>query len=244
MPTLSEKKQTGPFNSLVVLGESTVEGGGWLANTSERWADILWHLIEQAQEQPVAYYNAGIGASVISPKSPGYPASAKPSAAERLATEVIAHQPDLLAIAYGLNDMRAGMNLDLFEAEYVDLIRRVRAEIDPLIVVVNVYYMPEFQYYAPFDKGSAASTQQYNLLLKKIAEKFDCAYADVWAAEGACTYVVNPDTVHANKIGNLLIAHKVFEAVVHAAPGIAQNVQARDAKTEWTLGCLKAQDKL
>jgi len=239
----SKHSERGPFNSLVVLGESTVEGGGWLATSSERWADILWHLIEHAQELPLNYYNAGIGASVISPRSPGYADSRKPSAAERLDSEVIQHRPDLLVIAYGLNDMRAGMDLDLFGSEYLSLLARIRAEIDPLIVIANVYFMPEFQYYAPFDKGSPAATRQYNTLLKKIAAQNDCAYADIWSAQGGCEYVVNPDTVHANKIGNMVIAHKVFEAVVHAAPGIAQKVQERDATTEWTLGCLRAQGK-
>jgi hypothetical protein len=45
------RKETpeGPFRTLVVLGESTVEGGGWLSDTKERWADILWKLLEQAQ---------------------------------------------------------------------------------------------------------------------------------------------------------------------------------------------------
>jgi hypothetical protein len=31
----------GPFDTLVVLGESTVEGGNWLAKPEERWADVL-----------------------------------------------------------------------------------------------------------------------------------------------------------------------------------------------------------
>jgi lysophospholipase L1-like esterase len=243
MISLNKNTPRGPFKSLVVLGESTVEGGGWLACESERWADVLWRLLEHAQEEPVRYYNAGIGASVISPKSPGYADSRKPSAAERLDAEVIAHEPDLVIIAYGLNDMRSGMDLELFKSEYVALLARLRAAADPLIVVVNVYYMPEFKYYAPFDKGSSAATRQYNEMLKSIAEKFSCVYADVWSAQGERNYVVNPDTVHANKIGNLLIGHKVFEVVVHAAPGIARKVQERDSATEWTRGCLKAQGK-
>ena len=31
----------GPFKTLVVLGESNVQGGGWLAKEDERWADVL-----------------------------------------------------------------------------------------------------------------------------------------------------------------------------------------------------------
>ena len=71
------------FEKMVVMGESTVAGGGWLARMEDRWADVLAHLINQCQENPVKYYNKGIGANAISPRSPGYESSAKPSALER-----------------------------------------------------------------------------------------------------------------------------------------------------------------
>jgi lysophospholipase L1-like esterase len=223
----------GPFKSLVVLGESTVEGGGWLKATEERWADIVYRLVEHAQEAPLVYHNAGLGASVISPRSPGYEASVKPSATERLLDEVIVHAPDLLVIAYGLNDMRAGMDVQEFEQEMSAIIARVRETLSPLIVIVNVYHMPTYHFYPPFDQGSLEDTRGYNQMLSELAAQQGCAYADVWAAEGQKDYVVHPDTVHANKIGNMLIAHKVFEAIVHAAPGIASSVAERDAGTEW-----------
>ncbi len=231
----------GPFECMVVLGESTVEGGGWLTGTDRRYADLLHRLLETAQEQPLRYHNAGVGASVIAPSSPGYDASAKPSASERLDEAVIAHRPDLVVIAYGLNDMRCGMPLDAFRRELVDLIRRIRKTLSPLIVLVNVYYMPAFGYYPPFDRGSLTATMQYNEMIRDVAEASGCVYADVFSAEGQCDDVVHPDTVHANKIGNMLIANKVFEAIVHAAPGIAANVQARDAETDWTRECRKIQ---
>ena len=223
----------GPFTSLVVFGESTVAGGGWLKATEERWADVLHILLEHAQEAPLAYHNAGLGASVISPGSPGYEASVKPSAAERLLDDVMAHAPDLLVIAYGLNDMRAGMDVQDFQHETSGIIDRVRQSLSPLIVIANVYHMPAYEYYAPFDQGSLMDTRVYNQMLSELAAQQGCAYADVWAAQGQRDYVVHPDTVHANKIGNMLIAHKVFEAIVHAAPGIASNVAERDAGTEW-----------
>ena len=230
-------RQRGPFRSLVVLGESTVEGGGWLAETAERYADVLWRLLETAQERPLKYHNAGLGASVISPASPGYAASNKPSAAERLAREVIAHRPDLVVIAYGLNDMRAGMTVPAFRAELEKILRRLRRRGRPLIVLANVYHMSSYRFYPPFDRGSAAATRRYNAMLAAVARQRGCVYADVNVAEGGCDHVVHPDTVHANKIGNLLIAHKLFEAIVHAAPGMAIAVQRRDARTAWTRGC-------
>lgn len=225
---------TGPFESLVVLGESTVQGGDWLARRDERWPDMLYHLLETAQEKSLRYHNAGLGASVISPRSPGYESSAKPSAAERLETEVVFHKPDLAVIAYGLNDMRAGMHPDAFEQEMKKIILKLRKTLDPMIVLANVYHMSAYDYYPPFNKGNVNATRDYNTMLCHLAEKNSCVYADVWRAEGQRDYVIHPDTVHANKIGNMLIAHKVFEVIVHATPGIAKNVQQRDATTEWT----------
>jgi lysophospholipase L1-like esterase len=223
----------GPFESVVVFGESTVEGGGWLSKSEERWADIVHKLLEEAQESPLAYHNAGLGASVISPRSPGYEASVKPSAVERLEDDVIAFAPDLLVIAYGLNDMRAGMVVEDFQQEMLAIIDRVRQALSPLIVLANVYHMPAYHFYPPFDRGSLEKTRAYNRMLAEVATQHGCAYADAWAAEGQRDYVVHEDTVHANKIGNMLIAHKVFEAIVHAAPGIANSVAARNAHTEW-----------
>ena len=227
-------RPAGPFRKLVVLGESTVEGGGWLAGDDERYADILARLIETAQEEPLEYLNAGVGASVISPASPGYEASAKPSAAERLDEQVIDRAPDLLVIAYGLNDMRAGMPVEAFRDEMVALLDRVDAAIHPAIVLVNVYYMTAYHNFPPFDRGSPEATRAYNRMLEALADERGLIYADVYGAEAGCAHVVHLDTVHANKIGNLLIAHRVFEAIARHCPGLAGSARRRDETTEWS----------
>ena len=121
-----------PFKTLVVLGESTVEGGPWLLAGEPRWADVLAGLINTGQEQPVRYVNAGIGASVIWPARPGYDASIKSSALERHETSVIDNRPDLFVLAYGLNDMRAGMAVELFAREMRTIVRQVMAACSPV----------------------------------------------------------------------------------------------------------------
>ena len=224
----------GPFKSLVVLGESTVEGGGWLAGPEERFADLLWHLLEHAQEQPLAYHNAGVGASVISPKSVGYEASAKPSASERLEEEVIAKDPDLVVVAYGLNDMRAGMSVADFKAELVAVLDRIDEATGATVVIVNVYHQTAYCYYPPYDKGGVAVTVEYNRMLEQLATERGYIYADIYAAQGQADHIIHADAVHANKVGNMILAHKVFEAIVVASPGITRNVDLRDADTEWT----------
>jgi len=227
----------GPFKSLVVLGESTVEGGGWLSGPQERWADLLWKLLEHAQEEPVAYHNAGVGASVISPQSPGYEASVKPSASERLDEEVIAKDPDLVAVAYGLNDMRAGMSVADFKKELVAVLDRIDESTVATVVIANVYHQSAYCYYPPFDKGGVAQTHEYNRMLDELAAERGCIYADLYSAEGQKDFLIHPDAVHANKVGSMIIAHKVFEAIVLASPGITTRVHERDADTEWTRQC-------
>ena len=134
-------RRTQEFRRMVVLGESTVEGGGWIADPSERWTDVLAALINSVQALEMEYINKGIGANSISPKSPGYEASAKPSAIERYHNDVIDQKPDLFLLCYGLNDMRAAMPVEDFIAEMRTIIRDVREACDPLIVLTTIYYL-------------------------------------------------------------------------------------------------------
>ncbi len=223
-----------PFTRVVVLGESTVEGGGWIPNQADRYADVLVALINRVQAEPVEYLNCGIGASVISPSSAGYEASRKPSALERYEKEVIGADPDLFVLAYGLNDMRAGMDVDTFIADMDTIVRNVQSACKPLIVLVNVYHMTGYEAYPPFDRGGVEATARYNEAIRELAEETGCLYADVYDAEGRADWVVHSDGVHANSVGNLLIAHKIFEVLATNCAGLSEATRARDGDTKWT----------
>ena len=106
------------FKVLVTLGESTT-AGGWSSSRERCWASRLAALISDVQAAPVKLVNSGIGANVISTRSPCYEHSGKPAATERLDKHVIPHHPDLLIISYGLNDARGGTPLELFAEEEV-----------------------------------------------------------------------------------------------------------------------------
>ena len=219
---------------LVVFGESTVQGGPWLDRTEQRYADLLAGMLRACLDAEIAYHNAGLSASVIAPASPGYEASAKPSAAERLDAEVIAHRPDVLVIAYGLNDMRAGMEIGLFGRELRALVDRVRARCSPLVVLATVYHMTAWRSYPPFDKGSPEAIRTYNALIRLVAAEKGCACADIWTAMGERDWLVHHDGVHANVVGNLVIAGELFATIARAMPGLADDVLRRHAATEWT----------
>jgi lysophospholipase L1-like esterase len=226
-----------PFRTLVVLGESTVEGGPWLREGELRWADVLVSLISTCQETPVAYRNEGIGASVISPRSPGYAHSRKPSALERYRERVIAATPDLFVLAYGLNDMRAGMAVEEFAEDLRTIVRDVQAACRPVTVLTTVYHMTRFEWYPPFDRGGRELTRAYNRAIAKVASETDSLLADVWSAEGEADWLIHQDGVHANAVGNLVLAHRVFEVLAAHCSGLTRKTAAAHEDTEWTREC-------
>jgi lysophospholipase L1-like esterase len=224
----------GPFKRLVVLGESTVQGGPWLQSQEDRFADVLVRLINACQKEPLEYHNKGIGNNSISPRSPGYAQSAKPSALERYHKDVIDLQPDLFILAYGLNDMRADMPLTDFREDMATIIRDVQKACSPVTVLTTVYYMTGYKSYPPLNKGSVELTRRYNDCLRDLAAEFDCILADVWAAEGGADWLIHYDGVHANKVGELLIGNRLFEAIAQHASGLTDWTFEQDRNTEWT----------
>lgn len=214
-----------PVHTMVALGESTV-AGACATDESRRWVNIVADLIAHFQGVPVTLHNKGIGANAISPRSPGYASSNKPSALERYQDDVIALKPDLFVLAYGLNDMRAGMPPEHFREDMAQIIRDAKAACNPVTVLTTVYHMSAYDWYPPYDVGSVAATQIYNLVIRQLAQEHGCILADIWDAEGQADWVIHPDTVHANDLGHLLIAHRVFEAIATNCSGVATRVVA------------------
>jgi lysophospholipase L1-like esterase len=222
------------FKRLVIMGESTVHGGPWLPREEDRYADVLVRLINACQEKPVEYFNKGISANAISPRSPGYGESAKPSALERYKTDVIALQPDLFILCYGLNDMRAAMPVEDFREDMATIIRDVRKACAPVIVLTTIYYMTSWRSFPPYDKGSVELTMRYNSSIRGLASEFDCILADAWGAEGAADWLIHYDGVHANQVGNLVLGHRVFEAIAQHCSALTEVAFRQAQDTDWS----------
>lgn len=211
------------FERIVVLGESHVAGSG-VKKERNRWINIVAQLIGEFQGRPVELHNRGIGANAISPRSPGYESSAKPSALQRYRDDVIALAPDLFILSYGLNDMRAGMHPEDFREDMQKIILDVREACNPVIVLTTVYHMSAYDLYPPHNVGNKERTEVYNTVIRQLAEKNDCLLADIYDAEGCANWAIHPDTVHANKLGHRLIAHRVFEVIARNCSGVAAKV--------------------
>lgn len=219
-----------PFERLVVLGESHVAGAG-VKEERDRWVNIVACLLSEFQGKAVMLSNKGVGASAISPRSPGYLRSAKPSALERYKDDVVALKPDLFVLSYGLNDMRAGMHPEQFREDMQKIISDVKHACDPVVVLTTVYHMSALDLYPPYNVGSKEATEVYNTVIRQLADKNDCLLADIYDAEGCADWAIHPDTVHANKLGHRLIANRVFEVIVKNCSGAAAKV-AEDLKRD------------
>ncbi len=228
-----------PFKRLVILGESTVQGGPWLDNQKDRYPDVLVRLINSCQKKSIEYINKGISNNSISPRSPGYSQSAKPSALERYKKDVIDFKPDLFILAYGLNDMRAGMPIQEFREDMATILRDVKEACSPVCVLTNVYYMTGYRSWSPIDKGGIELTLTYNDCIRSLAEEFDCILADVWEAEKGADWLIHYDGVHAHKVGNLLIANRIFEALALHASGLTVSTFELERNSQWTLNTLE-----
>ena len=203
-----------PFKKVVVIGESHVAQG--------MWVEVLGKQLCEFQGKPVPeMINSGIGGNAISPASPGYITSAKPSAMERFQKDVIDHNPDLVVISYGLNDMRAGMTPEEFQKELLYIVKKIQECINPVIVLTTIYNMSAYNIYPPNNKGSQEATEAYNLIIRQIAKSCDILLADIWDAEGKAPWVMMPDTVHANKLGHTLIGNRVFECIAQNCSCVA-----------------------
>ena len=103
-----------------------------------------------------------------------------------------------------------------------------------LIVLVSVYHMARYDGFPPFDKGSAAATLRYNDAIRRLAGRTGCLYADVYSAQARADWLAHQDTVHANKVGNLVIAHEIFRVLATHCSGLSKAVNEANEDTKWT----------
>ncbi|MDP7398114.1 MAG: SGNH/GDSL hydrolase family protein [Lentisphaeria bacterium] len=220
------------FRTLLTLGESTT-AGGWSSCRERCWAAQLAGLINEFQRVPVQFVNMGIGANVISTKSPKYETSGKPAADERLDAHVLDNAatghpmaPDLLVVSYGLNDARGGTPIDLFCDCMKDIVRRVRERIQPLIVLMGPYYMSDFQLGGgDWSHADLDLFHQYNEAIRAVAEETDCLFVDLLESYRDADWLVHHDGCHANDLGHRIVANKVFEILASNCSGLARETQ-------------------
>ena len=212
-------KTLADIRRVVAFGDSVTFGLS--ASSPERcWASLTAQMLEKWKGGPVELINKGVSASILCRETPAYEFAANPCGLERLEGGVISQVPDLVLIAYGLNDSRGGTSPLVFRRDYQKMIDQIRAKLNPAIVCLNLYYMHR-EFYKDcehWDKSDYQLTEEYNLVIRQMAEQNGLWYADVYAAQQGVGWLVCPDHCHPNDLGHQLIANRVFETIVRRCP--------------------------
>ncbi len=227
-----------PFHTLVTLGDS-ITAGGTATRPELCWASLLADQISEAQAAPLTLINSGRGGDVISARSSGAFHSHNqgyPTGLERFEKNVINYRPDLVIIAYGLNDVVCGTPLHIFVDDLEALTTTIRDRTGALIVLLDCYYtnwvwpdQPDFLVY-----GRREVALAYNRAIEEQARRLDVLFADVWDAMAEAPWVVDHDGVHPNNLGHRLIAGRVFEVLARNCSVMAHKAeQDREQFVQW-----------
>jgi lysophospholipase L1-like esterase len=206
-----------PFKKLVAIGDS-ITAGASATKRENSWVDLLADMIEKSQGGRFEYFNAGISGNLISPLSRAYlhADSGRPAGIERIDRDVIRHEPDLVTIGYGLNDIRCGTPEDVFFSELTKIIDKIKNSTRSIIVLLNIFYIIAYDRYG--EEWSHANTEKTLCMNKKIklfAKEHDLLYADVYEAQAGIDWSVDNDGIHPNDLGHRLIANSIFELLAH-----------------------------
>jgi lysophospholipase L1-like esterase len=214
------------FKTMVAIGES-LTAGGWTSVREHAWVSVLAGLISQYQSAPVACFNSGIGANVISTRSQAYEFSGKPAASERLQKHLIHHQPDLVIFAYGLNDARGNTPLPQYLEDLTSLVRHIKQATGALVVLPGIYYMTDFARGGEkWGHGSPELFHQFNTAIRESAAREDCLFVDLLAASGGTGWMLHSDGVHANDLGHRIIANAIFQVLAQNCSGLSRHTKA------------------
>jgi lysophospholipase L1-like esterase len=215
----------GPFRRVVILGESNAYGMCASRHAYE-WGQVLARLLRQFQDSGPELINRALPSEVISPRSPGWEMSAKPSLLERYRRHGIDADPDLVIISQGLNDMRSAMPVQDYLADLEQIVADISSETGALVVLVGIYP----QIYgrgandpagmAEFARGNATIADVYNYTVRLVAEKHGALFVDTLGIFGDGEWFIHPDCCHLNDLGHIVLGNAIFQVIATHCRGL------------------------
>ncbi len=145
-------KQNGPI-TIVAFGDSVTHGAlalGEIDYESVYWNRLRKKILEVRNYVPVNVINAGIG---------GITASAS---VERIDSQVLCHNPDLVIVCFGLNDVNGTLE-DYLEALKTIFEKCQHNNVDIVFMTPNMLNTYVAEDTAPIHKGYAEQTAHYQV---------------------------------------------------------------------------------
>lgn len=220
-----------PFRKMVVMGESNAFGM-CASDPRNEWVQTVANLMRDFQDEPLQVFNNSIPANVISPKSPGHaflPDIGTPSAIERYEKDILAYDPDLVILAYGLNDSRCGNPVHAFITDLEHIVQEVVEKSSALVVLASPYWNTQYDpvlwskldpkpewalgEYEVFAKTGRELVWSYIVAMEELAERRDCLFVDLFTRTEGCTWLLHDDHCHYNDVGQRVLGQILFNAL-------------------------------
>jgi lysophospholipase L1-like esterase len=187
LPKTREKLRRGENVKIVAFGDS-ITAGGEATNPKliywQRWADFL------QQKYPQAKIDAINGATGGDRTAEGL---------VRLQEKVLKQHPDLVLIAFGMNDHNIagfGTPVKTFSENLATMIDRIRQETGAEIILLSTFPPnPKWHYGSHNMKAFALATEQ-------VAREKHCAYADIYSNWTAFASKKKPEDLLGNNINH------------------------------------------
>ena len=189
-----------PFKTYVSVGDSITQGCMAINERTDSWVAHLGELISEAQGKKVTQINRGIGGTKMSTPHQHYPA-----AKDTVQQYIVSLNPDLITIAYGINDFHAGTTLKTFMEDYRNYLQEVVESCpNAVIIVCGLLYKGNDQ--------DGKRVREWNDAIREMAEEFGVIYCDTYNDMYGINWLL-ADGLHPNNAGYRVMASTVFRTL-------------------------------
>ncbi len=151
--------QYGCHVTIVAFGDSITAGYAVRRGFPSFWKEMLQQKYPDARIEMI---NSGVsGDTTIDGLS-------------RVDWSVLSYEPDLVTINFGINDCVMGIGLEEFEANFVEIVRRIRAGPDSEILLLSSQPLET----PPYDR----LILDYYQTIERVAKEMDVGFVDVYRA--------------------------------------------------------------
>jgi len=183
--------------TIVAFGDSITAGYAVRRGFPTFWKDML---VQKYPDVRIEIINSGISGDTTM------------DGLARLDWAVLSYEPDLVTINFGINDCVFGLGLEEFEANLVEMIRRIRAGPASEILLLSSQPLET----PPYNRR----VLDYYRAIERVAKEMDEGFVDVYGAwmervrQGMpLSTLIIPGLDHPNEVGYRIIAEELMKLI-------------------------------
>ena len=185
---------TREITTYVSVGDSITEGAQAVDRTTDCYAARFAAMLKEFL--PLTFINKGISGTRMCTRTDN---DMFPPASETVDEYIVAYQPDLLTVAYGINDYHAGTSRETFLSTYRAYLNEIKTKLPDTVVMV-------FSITAKGNDADAADIISWNAGIKALAEEFGYIYVDTYYDMRGVEWLLD-DGLHPTNAGYRVIAN-------------------------------------